>query len=150
MCGYQSSATLTTDRLRYKLQTRPLVREGAPRRRTKQLSGKRKETKNLVMGPKGVPDTRKERPTDSRSNQLNPTLRGNNSKNGRAVGRKRPESASELYRPSGRRLSAKLVPTTAYRGCHVVSAKDPYGRIVAFIDRSRYFFQVAPQLYSRG
>jgi hypothetical protein len=43
MYGYESSATLTTDRLHYKLQTRPLVREGAPRRTAKQLSGKRKE-----------------------------------------------------------------------------------------------------------
>jgi hypothetical protein len=33
----------------------------------------------------------------------------------------------------------------------VVSATDSYGRILAFLDRSRYFFfQVAPQLYSRG
>jgi hypothetical protein len=38
---YESS-TLTTDRLHYKLQTRPLVREGAPSRRAKQLSCKRK------------------------------------------------------------------------------------------------------------
>jgi hypothetical protein len=29
MYGYESSTTLTTDRLHYKLQTRPLVREGA-------------------------------------------------------------------------------------------------------------------------
>jgi hypothetical protein len=35
--------------------------------------------------------------------------------------------------------------------CHVVSVTDPYGRILRFLDRSRYvFFQVAPQLYSRG
>jgi hypothetical protein len=28
---------------------------------------------------------------------------------------------------------------------------DPYGRILGFLDRSRYFFfQLAPQLYSRG
>jgi hypothetical protein len=34
--------------------------------------------------------------------------------------------------------------------CHVVSATDPYGSILGFLDRSRYFlFQVAPQLYSR-
>jgi hypothetical protein len=26
-----------------------------------------------------------------------------------------------------RRMSAKLVPTFADRGCHVVSATDPYG-----------------------
>jgi hypothetical protein len=37
------------------------------------------------------------------------------------------------------------------RGCHEVSVTDPYGCILAFLDRSRYiFFQVAPQLYSRG
>jgi hypothetical protein len=33
----------------------------------------------------------------------------------------------------------------------VVSVTDPYGRILGFPDRSRYFFfQVAPQLYPRG
>jgi hypothetical protein len=32
-----------------------------------------------------------------------------------------------------------------------VSVTNPYGRILGFLDRSRYyFFQVAPQLYSRG
>jgi hypothetical protein len=42
-------------------------------------------------------------------------------------------------------------PTFADRGCRVVSATDPHGRILGFLDRSRYyFFQVAPQLYSRG
>jgi ribosomal protein S14 len=61
----------------------------------------------------------------------------------------RPESASELYRPSDRRLSAKLVTTFAYRGV-LRGQRDgsprPYSR---FLDRSRYcFFQVAPQLYS--
>jgi hypothetical protein len=62
-----------------------------------------------------------------------------------------PESASELYRPSDRRLSAKLVPTLADRGCCVVSVTDPYGRNLRCLDRSNYFsFQVAPQLYSRG
>jgi hypothetical protein len=56
-----------------------------------------------------------------------------------------------LDRPSDRRMSAKLVPTFADRGCRVVSATDPHGRILSFLDRSRYyFFQVAPQLYSRG
>jgi hypothetical protein len=59
-----------------------------------------------------------------------------------------PEFASELYRPSDRRLSAKLVPTFADRGCRVM---NPYGRILGFLDRSRYFFfQVAIQLFSRG
>jgi hypothetical protein len=49
------------------------------------------------------------------------------------------ESASELYRPSDRRLSAKLVPTFVDRGCHVVRVTDPYGHILGFLDRSRYF-----------
>jgi hypothetical protein len=62
-----------------------------------------------------------------------------------------PESASELYRTNERCLSAKLVPAYADIGYRVVSATDPYGRILGFLDRSRYyFFQVAPQLYSRG
>jgi hypothetical protein len=60
-------------------------------------------------------------------------------------------STSELYRPSNRRLSAKLVPTLAGRECRVVSAIDPHGCILGFIDQIRYyFFQVAPQLYSQG
>jgi hypothetical protein len=49
------------------------------------------------------------------------------------------ESTSKLYRPSDRRLSAKLLPTFADRGCHVVNVTDPYSRILGFIDRSRYF-----------
>jgi hypothetical protein len=61
-----------------------------------------------------------------------------------------PESASELYRPKDRRLSAKLVPTFADRRCHVVSATDPYGRILGFLEWCCYFFfHVVPQLYSR-
>jgi hypothetical protein len=62
-----------------------------------------------------------------------------------------PESASELYRPRDRRLSTKLVPAFAGRGCRVVSASDPYGRFLGLLHRSRFFFfQAAPQLYSRG
>jgi hypothetical protein len=35
-------------------------------------------------------------------------------------------------------------------GCHMVSVVDPNGWILGFLYRSRYFFfQVAPQLYSR-
>jgi hypothetical protein len=50
-----------------------------------------------------------------------------------------------------RRLLEKLLPTFADRGCHVVIVTDPHGRILDFLDRSRYiFFQVALQLYSRG
>jgi hypothetical protein len=46
-----------------------------------------------------------------------------------------PESASELYRPSDRHLSAKLVPTFVDKGCHVVSVTDPYGNILGFLDQ---------------
>jgi hypothetical protein len=49
------------------------------------------------------------------------------------------ESASELYRPTDRRLSAKWLPTCADRRCHAVSVTDPCSRILGFIDRSRYF-----------
>jgi hypothetical protein len=38
------------------------------------------------------------------------------------------QSAGELYRPSDRRLSAKLVPTLADRGCRVVRATNLHGR----------------------
>jgi hypothetical protein len=38
-----------------------------------------------------------------------------------------PESASELYRPSGHRLSAKLVPTLADRGVSRSPRRIPYG-----------------------
>jgi hypothetical protein len=57
-----------------------------------------------------------------------------------------PESASELYRPSDCRLSAKFVQTFADRGCHVVSVTDPYGRILGLLDRDTF----SSQLYSRG
>jgi hypothetical protein len=56
-----------------------------------------------------------------------------------------PESASELYRRSDRRLSAKLIPTFADRGYHVVSVTVLYSRNIVLLDRSRYFFfEVAP------
>jgi hypothetical protein len=43
------------------------------------------------------------------------------------------------------------VPIFADRGCHVVSTMDIHGHILGFLDQSRYyFFQVSPQLYSRG
>jgi hypothetical protein len=46
------------------------------------------------------------------------------------------------------KVSAKLLRTV---GCHLISAEDPSGRILGFLDRNRYFFfQVAPHLYSRG
>jgi hypothetical protein len=50
------------------------------------------------------------------------------------------ESASELYRPSDRRLSAKWLTIFADKGCHVVSVTDPYGRILGFLDRSHYIY----------
>jgi CBS-domain-containing membrane protein len=45
----------------------------------------------------------------------------------------------QLYRPSDRYLSEKLVPKFTDRRFHVVSVTDPYGRILGFLDRSRYF-----------
>jgi hypothetical protein len=50
------------------------------------------------------------------------------------------ESASELHRPSNRRLSVKSVSTFADKGCHVVSVTDFFDRILGFLDWSRYFF----------
>jgi hypothetical protein len=52
MYSYESSAILTTDRLHYKLQTRPLVREGAPRRRAKNCPGEemKKRRRRRRMG----------------------------------------------------------------------------------------------------
>jgi hypothetical protein len=50
-----------------------------------------------------------------------------------------PESASELYQPSDRHLSAKLVQTFADRGCHVVSVTDPYGQILSFLKSNSSF-----------
>jgi CBS-domain-containing membrane protein len=47
-----------------------------------------------------------------------------------------PGSANELYQPSDRRLSVKLVPTFADRGYHVVSVTDPYGRILGLHDNN--------------
>jgi hypothetical protein len=53
--------------------------------------------------------------------------------------------------PSNRHLLVKLVPTFADEGCRVVSATDPHGCVLGFIDRSYYYFlTVVPQLYSRG
>jgi hypothetical protein len=46
-----------------------------------------------------------------------------------------PESENELYRPSDRSLSAKLMPTLADRGFKVISATGPSDRILRFIDR---------------
>jgi hypothetical protein len=61
-----------------------------------------------------------------------------------------PDFASKLFRPTDRRLSAKLVPTFANSWCHIVSVTHPYNSILGFIGRSHYFFfKVAPQLYLR-
>jgi hypothetical protein len=60
------------------------------------------------------------------------------------------ESACELYRPSDRCLSAELKQTFANR-FRVINARIPYGRNSGFLNwRPYFFFQVAPQLYSRG
>jgi hypothetical protein len=36
-----------------------------------------------------------------------------------------------------------LIATFADRGCRVVSATDPHGRILGFLYRSRYYFKLA-------
>jgi hypothetical protein len=61
------------------------------------------------------------------------------------------DSASELYRLSDRRFSAKWLPTFADKGCHVVSGADRYGPY-SRVSRQEplHFYQVAFQLCSRG
>jgi hypothetical protein len=58
--------------------------------------------------------------------------------------------ANYTDRLSDRRLSAKLMPTLADGGCRVVSATIPQVFNFSFLDRSRYFLEIAPQLSSRG
>jgi hypothetical protein len=48
-------------------------------------------------------------------------------------------------------LVGEVIDNFCDRECYVVSATNPYGHIRGFLDWRRYFFfQVAPQLYSRG
>ena len=52
-----------------------------------------------------------------------------------------PQSASELYRQSGRRRSAKLVPTfCGQRGVTWPAQRIPTAVNLCFLDRSSYFF----------
>jgi hypothetical protein len=44
-------------------------------------------------------------------------------------------------------MSAKLVPTFAGRGCHVVSVTDPYGRNLGFLDLDSILFRTS--LYAK-
>jgi hypothetical protein len=46
----------------------------------------------------------------------------------------------QLYLPRDRHLSAKLVPTFAAAGYHVVSVTNPYGRITGLLDRYIYIY----------
>jgi hypothetical protein len=76
--GYESSGILTTDRLHYKLQIRPLVREGAPKLRANQLSDKRKEKEKCNHGSQRCArhqDVQADWPSVIRSTQLNSTQR---------------------------------------------------------------------------
>jgi hypothetical protein len=60
----------------------------------------------------------------------------------------RERTISTERRPLVGEVSANFCADRDYR---VVNVTDPYDRILGFLDRSRYFFfQVAPQLYSRG
>jgi hypothetical protein len=62
-----------------------------------------------------------------------------------------PESASELYRPRDRRLSAKLVPTFfRIEGATWSERQIPTAVLSVFLNgAANFFFHVAPQLYSR-
>jgi hypothetical protein len=54
----------------------------------------------------------------------------------------------DLATAASRRSQCQLLRK---EGCRVVNVTGPYSRILGFLDRSRYFFfQVAPQLFSRG
>jgi hypothetical protein len=53
-----------------------------------------------------------------------------------------PQSSNELYRPSDRRLSAKLVKLFADRGCHVVSVGHDMGCKILFLQIHGRVFQV--------
>jgi hypothetical protein len=60
-------------------------------------------------------------------------------------------SELRVYQLRNHRLSAKLVLTFVGRWRRLVSTTNSCGLIIAFLDRSRYFFfQVAPRLNSRG
>jgi hypothetical protein len=68
-----------------------------------------------------------------------------------SVNNKEELSLALVHEQTMQTCRATLVPTFADKGYRVASATDPYSRILGFLDRSRYFFfQVAPQLYSRG
>jgi hypothetical protein len=58
--------------------------------------------------------------------------------------------ANYTDRLSDRRLSAKLVPTLAYRVSRGQRNDSPTVVNFGFLDRSRYFLESAPQLSSRG
>jgi hypothetical protein len=62
----------------------------------------------------------------------------------------RKSSVSGLEHEVNQVTEAKLATTFRARGCHVVSVTDPYGRILGFLERSRYyFFKATPPLHLR-
>jgi hypothetical protein len=48
-----------------------------------------------------------------------------------------PRETIPTERPS---LVGEVTAKYADRGFHVVSVTDPYGRLIGFLDRSRYYF----------
>jgi hypothetical protein len=53
--------------------------------------------------------------------------------------------------PNERQPLVGEVSANFHRRYHIASITDPYGSILGLLHRSRYFFfQVAPELYSRG
>jgi hypothetical protein len=56
--------------------------------------------------------------------------------NNKLHGQSPPANYTDRATAACRRSDCQLF---VYRGCHVVSVMDPYGRILGFLDRSRYF-----------
>jgi hypothetical protein len=107
-----------------KLQTRFLVREDALIAKRRNCQTKEEEQDKIWSRvPKGGPIPR-------RTGRL-------------TVGRKKNSNSTvalvrELTIPTERPPLVGVLPTFTDRGCSVISATDPYGRILGFIDRSRY------------
>jgi hypothetical protein len=58
-----------------------------------------------------------------------------------------PSSANELHLPRDRRLSTKLGPTFADKGCRAVSATNRYGSILDFLNRLRLLASMCVYIY---
>jgi hypothetical protein len=74
MYGYEFSATLTTNKL-LQIADRSSRQRGRQDEEQSNFPAEERKNKYLAMGPKGVPETKMDSPTDCRSqHQLNLTL----------------------------------------------------------------------------